>query len=200
MVLFFGLVFQGIAKVVSGEPFIPDLRPLLGGSFASLACAGISLPAIAWWQRRKSLEIESLRPVSRQSLVKQLYLSLAWDHCILAISFLALFVLLRMNSVLFKTEVICKLLLVVFAAPLWILGVNTSVLVFKQSWRIIGSILGLNLIASILVLATAALQLIPQAGAEQSPLLLYISTLTAISSACCLNMLMYRAALKREWG
>ena len=102
MVLFFGLVFQGIAKVVSGEPFFTRFLPLLGGVSACLASTGISLPAIAWYQRRKSLETESLRPVNRQLLTKQLYLSLALDHSILVIGFLALFVLLRMNSVLFS--------------------------------------------------------------------------------------------------
>lgn len=200
MVLFFGALFRGIMNLAQGEAFFDGLHPLFGGMLASLTGAGVMLPAIGWWQRSKSFELESLKPVSRAALVKQLYLSLALDHFIFLTGFLPCFIYLQNNPFQFNVEWICKLLLIGLAVPLWILGTNVSVLIFKQTWKILGSILGLYVLAAIVVLATSALQFNLPTGELQSPPGLMIAIVTAILAAGLLNALMYRAALKREWG
>ncbi|MCA9023452.1 MAG: hypothetical protein KDA74_25055, partial [Planctomycetaceae bacterium] len=115
--LFFGLLFQGIYHLISGEPFYTRSLPLIGSLFSSLCSVGIFLPIAVWWQRRRTLQIESLRPVSRQSLVKQLYLSLALDHSFLMIGFLVLLPLSTINSAIEKRELFSLMLLVGVAVP-----------------------------------------------------------------------------------
>lgn len=200
IIFFIVMLFQGIYRLITGEPVFTQNLPLLRGLFSSLISSCVFLPAIVWWQRRKTLQIESLRPVSRQSLVKQLYLSFAIDHSFLVIGFLVLIPLLTIDVAVGKLEFFTLMLLAGLAAPLWILGTNATILAFKRTWVIVGSMFALYTLAGTLVISIIVWQYQPQSNFIPDLQTLFVSTLLAILGALCLNVLMYRAALKREWG
>tara|TARA_R100001143_G_C3294021_1_gene102552 strand:- start:362 stop:679 length:318 start_codon:yes stop_codon:yes gene_type:complete len=97
-------------------------------------------------------------------------------------------------------ELFNLMLLVSIAAPLWILGTNATVLVFKRTWIIVGSMFALYTLAGTLVISIIAWQYQPGSNFIPDLQTMFVSTLMAIAGALCLNVLMYRAALKREWG
>lgn len=200
MILLFSLLVQGSYRWIYGAQLFTHPLPLIGILFSGICSIGIVLPAFAWWQRRKSLESESLRPVSRQSLVKQLYLSLAFDHFFLVISFLVLLSLFTLDTVVDTPRLIILMLLVGLAAPLWIMGTNATVFVFKQTWMIAGSMLALYTLAGTVAITIVVLQWNPQSNETLNLQALFIFALIAIPGALSLNVFMYRAALKNEWG
>jgi hypothetical protein len=199
-VLVFGLMIQGLKYLLTGEPLFSQSRPLVAGLFSSFGGICIFLPPLIWWQRRRSLASEALHPVNRNSLVKQLYLALAVDHGILVTGLLIMLAWLGFDSTAGSSEFCSLLLLVGLAAPLWIIGTNAAVLVFQRAWIIVGSMFGLYLLAALSVAAVLTWYLRSQADTLHAGLFLFIATLTAIALALGLNVLMYRAALKREWG
>lgn len=200
IIVIFGLLVQGIYHLITGEQFITQNIPLLVGLFSSLCSTGVFLPVIIWWQRRKNLEIESLRPVSRHSLMKQVYLAFALDHSFLVIGFLVLLPLLTLDVAIGKLELFSLMLLVGIAIPLWILGTNATVLVFKRAWMIVGCMFALYTLAGTVVISIIAWQYQPRLSFIPDLLTLFVSALIAIAGALSLNVLVYRAALKREWG
>lgn len=200
MICFISLLFQGIISLMKGEVLFFQPPLLLAGGLTSLCSIGAVVPAISWWRRRKSMAVESLRPVNRKTLVKQLYLSLALDHACLVIGLLIIPVLLAKNAAGGIVEILSLLLLIGLATPLWIVGINTTVIVFKQAWVIVGSMFVLYTIAGALVITPVIWNYNLQSGDTPSLQYLCVSVFAAIAGALCLNVLMYRAALKREWG
>ncbi|MDF1744839.1 MAG: hypothetical protein P1V19_14175 [Gimesia sp.] len=200
MMIFFGLLFQGIRCLVLGEAFFSQDLSWMSGAFAGPCGIAVILPTMIWWQRRKSLEVESMRPVGRNSLIKQLYLSLAMDHWLVAIVFLGGVVSRAFEAPGGTTEIVGLLLLLGIAAPLWMIGTNACVLVFKQTWVILLCMFSLYVFAIATIAIVAVVESNNPAGGTQDMQLLFITAFAAISVAIGLNMLMYFAALKREWG
>jgi hypothetical protein len=200
--LFFGFLIQGFTYLLTGEPAFSQPLPLVTILFSSFCGIGIFLPPLTWWQRRRSMASEALHPVSRTSLVKQLYLGLALDHYILVTGLLLLVILAlyRFDLTARNSEFCSLLLLVGLAVPLWIIGTNAAVIVFQRTWIIVGSMFGLYLLAILSVAAVLTWYLRYQVDTVHAGLFLIIVTLTAVTVALGLNVLMYRAALKREWG
>ncbi|MFK7778573.1 MAG: hypothetical protein QM501_10765, partial [Gimesia sp.] len=136
LMVFFGFLFNGIRCLITGAELFPEnLRSL--SNLLGMPCGiAIILPTAIWWQRRKSLDVESIKPVSRNNFVKQLYLSLALDHWLVLTCLIGLtatnFPLFNASSE--KTQALSMLLLFGIAGPLWILGINSAVLAFKRSW------------------------------------------------------------------
>lgn len=197
LVAFFGLLFQGMRWYLTGEELFPHNRIPLSVIFGGPCGMAILLPAITWWQRRKSLEVESMRPVSRKNFVKQLYLSLALDHWLAVICLIGLSLFDAPRGV---TEVLGMFLLFGIAAPLWLIGMSSSVLAFKRSWVIVFNMIVLMVLpiaffASIVVFNNSN----PVGGPEDVQLLIQMG-LAAITAAIGLNVLMYFTVLKREWG
>ncbi|QDV19120.1 hypothetical protein Pan153_37830 [Gimesia panareensis] len=200
--LVFGLMFQGLTYLRTVEPAFSQPFPLVAILFSSFCGIGIFLPPLIWRQRLRSMASEALHPVSRTSLVKQLYLGLALDHCILVTGLLLLVILAlyRFDLTAGSSESCCLLLLVGLAAPLWIIGTNAAVIVFQRAWIIVGSMFGLYVLAALSVAAVLTWYVRYQVDTVHAGLFLMIATFTAIVVALGLNVLMYRTALKREWG
>jgi hypothetical protein len=199
-VLFFGWLYQWLTSLLTGEPAISQSRPLVVSLFYFYSIIGILQPPLIWWQRRRSMASEALHPVSRTTLVKQLYLGLALDHSFLVTGLLIMLALQGFDLTSRMSEFCSLLLLVGLAAPLWIIGTNAAVIVFERAWIIIGSMFGLYLFAILSVAAVLTWYLRSQVDSVHAGLFLFIATFTAITIALGLNVLMYRAALKREWG
>ncbi|QDT92171.1 hypothetical protein [Gimesia algae] len=199
-VLVFGLLIQGLKYLLTGEPLFSQPRPLVAVLFSSFCGIGIFLPPLIWWQRRRSMASEALHPVNRNSLVKQLYLALALDHGILVTGLLIMLALQGFVLTSHISEFCSLLLLVGLAAPLWIIGTNAAVIVFERAWIIVGSMFGLYLLGILSVAAVLTWYLRSQVDTVHAGLFLIIVTFTAVTVALGLNVLMYRAALKREWG
>ena len=200
MICFISLLFQGIISFMKGEVLFTQPPLLLAGGLTSLCSIGAILPAIIWWRRRKSMAVESLRPVNRKTLVKQLYLFMALDHACLVIGLLIIPVLLAKNAAGGIVEILSLLLLIGLATPLWIVGINATVIVFKQAWVIVGSMFVLYTIAGALVITPIIWHYNLQSGDTLSLQYLCVAVFAAIAGAICLNLFMYYAALKREWG
>lgn len=199
-VLFFGWLYQWLTSLLTGEPAISQSRPLVVSLFYFYSIIGILQPPLIWWQRRRSMASEALHPVSRTTLVKQLYLGLALDHSFLVTGLLIMLALQGFDLTSRMSEFCSLLLLVGLAAPLWIIGTNAAVIVFERAWIIVGSMFGLYLFAILSVAAVLTWYLRSQVDSVHAGLFLFIATFTAITIALGLNVLMYRAALKREWG
>lgn len=198
--LFFGLLFQGLTYLLTGEAAISQPLPLVAILLYIYSIIGILQPPLIWWQRRRSMASEALHPVSRTSLVKQLYLGLALDHSILVTGLLVMLAVYGSDLTAHNSEFCSLLLLVGLAAPLWIIGTNAAVIVFQRAWIIVGSMFGLYLFAILSVAAVLTWYLRSQVDTLHAGLFLFVATFTAVAVALGLNILMYRAALKREWG
>ncbi|QDV48080.1 hypothetical protein [Gimesia fumaroli] len=197
LVVFFGLLFQGIRCYFTSEELFPHNRIPLSVIFGGPCGLAIIMPAITWWQRRKSLEVESMRPVSRNDFVKQLYLSLALDHWLAVICLIGLSLFDAPRGV---TEVLGMFLLFGIAAPLWLIGMSSSVLAFKRSWVIVLNIIGLLILPIAFFASIAVFNNSNTVGGPEDVQLLIQMALAAIAVAIGLNVLMYFATLKREWG
>ncbi|QDT80218.1 hypothetical protein Mal35_36890 [Gimesia maris] len=196
----FGLLLQGLKYLLTGESAVSQALPLVVSLFNFYFIIGIVQPPLIWWKRRRSMESEVLYPVNRNTLVKQLYLALALDHVVLVTGSLVMLGLYGFNQTAGVSEWCSLLLLVGLAAPLWIIGTNAAVIVFQRAWIIVGSMFGLYLLAILSVAAVLTWYLRYQVDTVHAGLYLFIVTLTAVTISLGLNVLMYRAALKREWG
>ncbi|WP_339731007.1 hypothetical protein [uncultured Gimesia sp.] len=200
LVVVFGLLFQGMHCYFTGEELFPHNRSSLSVALGGPCGMAIVIPAIIWWQRRKSLELESMRPVSRNHFVKQLYLSLALDHWLAVICLIGLSVPRLFDAPGGKIEILGMLLLLGIAGPLWLIGISSSVLAFKRSWVIVLSFFVLSVLPFATLAPVAILNESNPVGGPEDVRLLIQMALIAIPAAIGLNVLMYYAALKREWG
>lgn len=199
-IIFFGLLFEGIRCFFTGQELFTNKLGSLSGLFASPCGIAVILPAVIWWQRRKSLEIESMRPISRNKFVKQLYLSLALDHWLAVICLIGISATRLFDAPGGTTEVLGFLLLFGIAGPLWLLGINSAVLVFKQSWMIVLCMFILYVLPIAFFATIAVLNSDNPVGGVQDMQLLFMTAYSSIAIAIGLNVTMYFAALKREWG
>jgi hypothetical protein len=129
-----------------------------------------------------------------------LYFSLALDHWLAVICLIGLSVTHSFDVLGGKTEALGFCLIFGIAAPLWLIGISSTVLVFKRSeviaiFIIVLSILPIAVFASIAILIHSN----PVGGPEEIQLLIQMAMI-AIISAIGLNVMMYFVALKREWG
>jgi fumarate reductase subunit D len=138
-----------------------------------------------------------MRPVSRNDFVKQLYLSLALDHWLAVICLIGLSLFDAPRGV---TEVLGMFLLFGIAAPLWLIGMSSSVLAFKRSWVIVLNIIGLLILPIAFFASIAVFNNSNTVGGPEDVQLLIQMALAAIAVAIGLNVLMYFVTLKREWG
>ena len=198
-VIFFGLVFHGIRCLITGQELIPKNPGSFEVVFAAPMGFAIILPAVIWWQRRKSLDVESMRPISRHKIVKQLYLSLALDHWVVVICMIGINIPGLFEALNGKTEALGFLLFGI-AGLLWMIGISSTVLVFKRSWVIVLNMFVLSLLP-IAVLAPVAILNSdnPPDGVQDVQLLIQIACMSIVA-AIGLNVVMYRVFLKREWG
>ncbi|MCH9653063.1 MAG: hypothetical protein K0U86_03680 [Planctomycetes bacterium] len=199
MMIFFGLLFQGIRCLVLGEALFSQDLSWMSGAFGGPCGIAVILPIMIWWQRRKSLEVESMRPICRQKIVKQLYLSLALDHWVVVICIMGINIPGLFEALKGKTEALGFLLFGI-AGLLWMIGISSSVLVFKRSWVIVLNIFVLTLLPFAVLLPVAILNSNNFPDGVQDVQLLIQFACMGIVAAIGLNVVMYRVFLKREWG
>ena len=204
LIFMFFIAFVGVA-IHLGRAFLAgediwnqDLRWLSGVISGPLG-VGLFLPAMIWWQRRNALENESLRPVTREQLTRQLYLSLAIDHWLIPVGIAGIMALWAYEATMGLNELLGVLLIFGIAAPIWCIGTNASVLAFKRTWVVVAVMIGLYLFAAFGVGLVVALWRDPDA-ATVSTLMLFGIAAIAIAAGVWLNAVMYRLAIKREWG
>ena len=200
MVVFLGLVFHGVRCLITGQQLIPENPGSFEVVFASPIGIAIILPAAIWWQRRKSLDVESIRPVSRNNFAKQLYLSLALDHWLAVICLMGVNIPRFFEAPHGKTEAFGLFLLIGIAGPLWMIGINSTVLVFKRSWVIVLNMFVLTLLPIAVLSSAAILNSDNPPGGVQDVQLLFQIAYMGIAAAIGLNVVMYRVFLNREWG
>lgn len=200
MVVFFSLIFHGIRCLISGHSLFPENPGLFSVVFGVPMGIALILPAVIWWQRRKSLDVESMRPVSRNNFARQLYLSLALDHWLAVICLMGVNIPRFFEAPHGKTEAFGLFLLIGIAGPLWIIGISSTVLVFKRSWVIVLNMFVLSLLP-FAILAPVAISTSdnPPGGLQDVQILFQIAYM-GIVAAIGLNVVMYRVFLNREWG
>ncbi len=199
MILFGLLIHLFRVWFLEEELFAQDLR-WMNGLFSAPISIGIALPALIWWQRRNSMEAEFMRPVNRPNLIKQLHLALVIDHGIVLLGALAISGMLAYEGQRTLPELLCLMALDCVAGPLWMVGVNMSVFVCKESWKAVALMIGLYMFAFILVMLTAIADEELIESNLQSLIVLVVATVFAILAALGLNLMMHKAALRREWG
>ncbi|MBD3672227.1 MAG: hypothetical protein HUJ26_01760 [Planctomycetaceae bacterium] len=199
-VMLFSLLPPIVMHFIAGEPLVPVNSEFLGGIFAGPISMGFLLPIFGWWQRGRSLESESLKPLSRVSLCKQLYLSLAFDHWIVWISMFGFLGHRTTEAPGGWVELGGLLILLGIAAPLWIIGVSSCVLIFKRAWVVLANMIGLYALTAIGIGIAYAFGTSAVPGSLFDMQLLYLVAILALVAAIALNLIMYRALLKREWG
>lgn len=92
------------------------------------------------------------------------------------------------------------LLLFGVAAPLWIIGSSSCVLIFKRAWVVLASMIGLYLLVAIGLGLAVALATSAVPGSVYDMQILYLLAGIAVFCAVVLNLITYRALLHREWG
>ena len=93
-------------------------------------------------------------------------------------------------------------LLILFgmAAPLWIIGVSTSVLVFKRAWVVLASMIGFYILVAAFMGVSVAVGGSVVPGSTKDMQILYLIAIVSLIAALTLNQIMYKALLRREWG
>jgi hypothetical protein len=167
------------------------------GPFASAIGVGLLLPAGIWWRRCRHLEVESMKPVSRRSLRKQLYVALALDHWLVWIGLLGFIVVRDWEAFGGVTALTGARVLFGIAVGLWILGTNATVFVYKRAWVVVGWMIAFYAVAAVALAPVLEWSEVSSAELTQ---LYFTSALVAVPAAIGLNVVMYRAMLKRRWG
>ena len=92
------------------------------------------------------------------------------------------------------------LILLGVAAPLWIIGVSSSVLVFNRAWVVLASMIGLYTLVAVGMGFAIAFVGSAVPGSTKDMQILYLFAIVALIAAIALNRIMYKALLRREWG
>ena len=161
---------------------------------------GVCLPAVVWLQRCQSLQAESLKPVNRRALRKQLYLALALDHWLVWIGLLGFIIVRDWERLGGVTSLTGARVLLGIAVGLWILGTNTTVFVYKRAWVVVGWMFAFYAVVVVAMTAIMEWSLTDQSATAELARIYFSSAAIAVPAAIGLNVLMYRAMLRREWG
>jgi hypothetical protein len=200
LVILFSVVPRILMGLATGEQILSGSLKEMGGVIAGPVGMGFILPVIGWWQRSRYMESESLKPVSRSSLRNQLYFALAFDHWLLWIGMFGFLVHRALDAPGGWLEMGGLLLLFGVAAPLWIIGSSSCVLIFKRAWVVLASMIGLYLLVAIGLGLAVALATSAVPGSVYDMQILYLLAGIAVFCAVVLNLITYRALLHREWG
>ncbi len=186
-------------------------RNLSGGVFIQLGAIFFFLPMGVWFQRVQSLGAESLRPVNRVQFVRQLFLAIAIDHLVVFVflaccMFAAVWLSSLNQQVHFYTALFFHFDLKAAGALFALLScfaLAVTSLAIRRTWVII-------LCAAAVLLLPHALLIALLVGFSQMPgfdlpMSRIIEILTFVVPLALLIpisyiILMYRLALRREWG
>jgi hypothetical protein len=200
LVMIFGIVPQLLMQVMAGTEITSNYFELFTKLLAGPFGVGFMMPMIGWWLRSRTFESESLKPVSCESLCKQLYLGLACDHWL---AWLVMIGFVGHRATVAPegwVEIGGLFILLGIAAPLWIIGISTCVLVFKRAWVVLASMIGLYVLVAIGIGITVAFAFGVVPGSTKDMQMLYLFAMFALIAALALNLIMYKALLRREWG
>lgn len=199
-VMLLSSVPQLLIRINAGEQLFSGNPTWIASAFAGPFGIGFMMPVIGWWQRSRSLESESLKPLSRGSLCKQLYLGLALDHWLAWIGLIGMLGYRAIEAPGGWVEMGGLLILLGVAAPLWIIGVSSSVLVFNRAWVVLASMIGLYTLVAVGMGFAIAFVGSAVPGSTKDMQILYLFAIVALIAAIALNRIMYKALLRREWG
>lgn len=199
-IVLFRIAIEGIYALMNGEAIVMWNSGWVTGALATAIGLGVCLPAVVWLQRCQSLQAESLKPVDRRALRKQLYLALALDHWLVWIGLLGFIIVRDWERLGGVTSLTGARVLLGIAVGLWILGTNTTVFVYKRAWVVVGWMFAFYAVVVVAMTPIMEWSLTDQSATAELARLYFGSAIIAVPAAIGLNVLMYRAMLRREWG
>jgi len=184
----------------------PDFLPsFLSLNFLFQTTVIIAMLAVGMWYRRcKHLELETMRPVGRKNLVRQLFLAVAVDQSFAIITGLFFgFFAIYLSVTRIEADTIYTFVFIFVAAVLWMYAISTTIFAIKRAWVI----WTVNITACGLLLAVIIRIAYEVSGRTKGPIAPYdqflITTsacLITITAAIVMITFTYRKALQREWG
>ncbi len=184
----------------------PDFLPsFLALNFLFQTTFVTSIMAAGHWYRRcKHLELETMRPVGRKNLVRQLFLALAIDQSFAIIAGLFFgFFAISLSASRIEADAIYTFVFIFVAAVLWMYAIGTTIFGIKRAWVI----WTVDISTCALLLAIIIRIAYEVSGRTKGPIAPYDQFLIT-TSACTITItaaivmitFMYRKALQREWG
>lgn len=166
-----------------------------------MGAMALFMPVSIWYRRCRNLQTESLRPVGRQDLIRQLFAALARDQIWAIIP-----VLLGVGYQLFvlpqeSPEIdVRPLVPLPLVALVWGYALSTSVFAIRQVWVLVGYFVAMTLAPFVLVTVLALVVDSLGFPFDQQLPLLYLVALAGLAIAVGIIRTTYVQALKREWG
>lgn len=192
----FGFFLNGPSSGLSTQ----TIEMALFGGMTQVVGIGLVMPFMSWYQRKKYLEADSLRPADRKNFVKQLFLAYAVDHWIVwltGIAVLVYFLILPNNGDLSVTLSLAPILP---AAAIWLFGAGTSIFAYKNHWiaGVAGVVWAILPVIGIIIIAIIVEGYdLPETQQIQT---ISFAAIAMIPAGLLLVNRMHRRALNREWG
>ncbi|KAA5543593.1 hypothetical protein FYK55_10290 [Roseiconus nitratireducens] len=196
----FLLVFVGIQGMLGGGQSL-FRRSAWFGVAVQLSAIGLILPLNVWYRRCRTFQVESLRPVQRSRMIRQLFAALAVDQSIAMIPMLILAALLLWFPDP-TTQQKQSAWLIGFGpvAVAWCYAFSTAVFAIRRGWVLIAYATVMMLLPSVWL---GALGWFADHASWSEPVQLrvvWLHVMVAIVLAAILVWTTYRRALQREWG
>ncbi|RCS48241.1 hypothetical protein DTL42_13630 [Bremerella cremea] len=171
------------------------------GFLFQMEAMALFMPLSVWYRRCRSLQTESLRPVSRPEFTQQLFAALARDQSwtiipvVIGIGY-QLFILPQESPEIDIRPFIPLPLL----AMVWGYALSTSVFAIRQVWVLVGYFIAMILAPFVLIFVLALILDSLGIPFEQQAPGLYGVAGVGIIAAAVIVRLTYLQALRREWG
>ena len=158
------------------------------------------MPIPIWYKRCGRLKTESLRPVGRSDMTRQLFGALAADQLFaLPILVAAMGITLYQFSQQFPYRPWAMLPLP-FVLWLWFYSLGTSVFAIRRAWVLVAYIVTMSVISFVIPITTLTVMAVYDVSFDAIAQLGYVFDLALLAAAVIIVRTTYQRALAREWG
>ena len=195
------LFYLAIQALMGVGAFFSDPTSVWMGCMVQLGAIYLLIPVAVWHRRCGGLPVESLRPVSRKNLVRQLFTALALDQSLALIPLVIAIAL----SVAFPREggsvaESYNFMAIGLAALVWMYAVSTGIFVIKRIWALVGYLVATTLLPWVFFIVVAISADSSKMLADRHILGIYIASLALLLLAVGILGATYHRSLRREWG